>query len=348
MTAETAHWWCTAPGVAERRLETLPEPGPGELRVRVGYTAISPGSNLHVWRTGGYGPGGASVPEDLVYMGSGIVERTGPGVSSVAAGDRVVIRGVGHQAAIVVPEARVVRVPDGLRLRDAALSYLPSWAVSALHLGRYAAAETIVVTGLGLVGCSAALVAERMGARVLGLDVDPVRVAFAETLGLGAVAQVGTPEGAAAEAAFLAPGGGPDLVLETTGAYAGLGEAIRVARDWTRIALMGIHRRAPSEAEAAALHRALTTYPAKLHYGRLSFIGVGSDPEEHPVPGPSRATPRTNLAWVLEQAARGMLPIGRLVTEVLPPDAIGSALDRMAGGETRLVGVVFDWATGEE
>lgn len=342
MTTPIDHWWCTAPRTAELRTAMLADPGPGEVRVAVAWTAISPGSNLHVWRTGGYGPDGASVPEDLVYMGSGVVAATGSGVTSVRAGDRVVIRGVGHQSGIVVPEARVVGVPDGLALRDAALAYLPSWAVSALHLGRYAAAETVIVTGLGLVGCSAALVAERMGARVLGLDVDPVRAAFARTLGLGAVAEPGTDAGARTIDAFLGADG-PDLVLETTGAWAGLEEAIRRARDWTRIALMGIHRSAPSAEQAAAIHALLTTYPAKLHYGRLTFVGVGSDPESIPVPGPSRATPRTNLAWVLEQAARGTLPLGRLVTEVLPPDAIASALDRLAGGETRLVGVVFDW-----
>lgn len=346
MTTPIAHWWCTAPRTATRAEETLPDPGPGEVLVTVAYTAISPGSNLHVWRNGSYGPAGTSTPEDLVYMGSGIVAATGEGVTSVATGDPVVVRGVGHQSAIVVPEARVVAIPAGLALRDAALSYLPSWAVSALHLGRYAAAETVVVTGLGLVGCSAALIAERMGARVLGIDVDPVRVAFARTLGLGAVVQGGTDEGAAAEAAFLEPGGGPDLVLETTGAWAGLAEAIRVARDWTRIALMGIYRTAPSAEQAAGLHRMLTTYPAKLHYGRLSFIGVGSDPEAWPAPGPSRATPRTNLAYVLEQAARGMLPLGRLVTDVLAPDAIAGALDALAAGETRHVGIVFDWGTG--
>ena len=72
---------------------------------------------------------------------------------------------------ITVPAAQLLPVPDGLSLRDAALSYLPSWSVSGLHLGRYAAAETVVVTGLGLVGASAALGSHRPAEAFLGAEV---------------------------------------------------------------------------------------------------------------------------------------------------------------------------------
>ncbi len=347
MEPSVAHWWLVAPRTVELRQEALADPGPGMVRVRVAWTAISPGSNVHGYLAGALGPAGEQVPSELLYMGSGIVEATGPDVVGVTPGDRVVIRGVGHQSAIVVPSARVLRVPDGLSLREAALSYLPSWSVSALHLGRYRAAETVVVTGLGLVGCSAALVADRMGARVLGLDIDPVRVAFARTLDLGAVAQVGAEEGSRSSAAWLGDGG-PDLVLETTGSWSGLREAIRLARDYSRIAIMGIYRTPPPPDLGLALYGMLTDYPAKFHYGRLSFIGVGSDPEEVLAPSPSLATTRSNHAWALEQAARGRLPLGRLVTDELPPSAIGDALERLAQRDTRMVGVVFDWDIGTD
>ena len=88
-------------------------------------------------------------------------------------------------------------------MREAAVSYLCSWSVSALHLGRYRAAETVVVVGQGLVGASAALVAELMGARVLALDVDGTRAAFAGRLGLGAVEQPGSEGADERIAAFL-------------------------------------------------------------------------------------------------------------------------------------------------
>ncbi len=341
------HWYLSAPRSVTRVEEDVDSPAAGQVRVRLAYTALSPGSNVHVYLTGSYPGAPTESWEELLYMGSGVVEAVGDGVTSVRPGTRVVVHGTGHQSAIVVPETRVVPLPDGLSLRDASLSYLAGWSVSALHLGRYVAAETVAVVGLGLVGSSAALAAELMGARVIGLDVDPDRVAFAGGLGLGAVAQVGTDAGATSIASFVGTRG-VDLILETTGAWAGLREAVALARDFTRVAIMGIYRTPPPPDLGLALYGMLSTFPAKFHYQRISFIGVGSDPDEVVSPNPMLATTRSNQLYVLEQAARGRLPLSRLVTDVLPPDQVGDALDRLATRDTRMVGVVFDWGLGGE
>lgn len=333
------HWYLTAPRRAELITEPAPTPGPGEILVRIAHTAISPGSNVHVWRSGSYAGSPSEMREELLYMGAGVVAGVGEGVTSVGVGDPVVVS-TGHQAFVVVPSSAAHRVPPGLPLREAAISYLCSWSVSALHLGRYRAAETVVV-GQGLVGASAALVADLMGARVLALDVDPSRVAFARNLGLGAVEQPASDGFASRVASFL--GAGPDLILETTGSWHGLRQAIELARDYTRIAVMGIYRTPPPADLGLELFGLLNAYPSKFHYGRLNIIGVGSDPDVVVPPAPHLATRASNWEWVLWQAARGRLPLGRLITHVLPPAEIGSALSRLAGGETSMVGVVFDW-----
>jgi len=335
------HWYLTAPRTVARIAEPTPEPGRGEVRVRVGWTALSPGSNVHVYRSGSYSGTGSPIPEDLLYMGSGIVEAIGEGVASVGPGDRVVLS-TGHQSHVVTAEANVHRLPDALGLREAAISYLCSWSVSALHLGDYRAAETVAVIGQGLVGASAALVADLMGARVLGLDVNTTRVAFARTLGLRAVEQPGSAGADERIAAWLAPGG-PDLILETSGSWHGLGQAIRLARDFTRIAVMGIYRTPPPPELGLELFGLLNNYPSKFHYQRLQIIGVGSDPDVVVPPAPHLATRRTNFAYVLEQAGRGRLRLDRLITHVMRPDEVGEALAGLAGGRTEMVGIVFDW-----
>jgi threonine dehydrogenase-like Zn-dependent dehydrogenase len=343
------HWYLTAPQTATRIDEPVPEPGPGEVRVRIAHTAISPGSNVHVWRSGSYAGSPSQLREELLYMGSGVVDAVGPAgtdgrVAGVGVGDRVVVS-TGHQAFTVVPSAAVQRVPDGLGLREAAVSYLCSWSVSALHLGRYRAAETVVVVGQGLVGASAALVADAMGARVLALDVDATRATFAGSLGLGAVDRPGSDGFDERTAAFLGATGavGPDLILETTGSWHGLRQAIQLARDFTRIAIMGIYRQPPPADLGLDLFGLLNGFPSKFHYGRLEFIGVGSDPDTVVAPAPHLATRGSNWRWVLWQAARGRLPLGGLITHVMEPRQIGEALDRLSGGETSMVGVVFDW-----
>lgn len=340
------HWYLTAPRTVDLTREPLPEPGPGQARVRIAHTAISPGSNVHAYRTGSYSGDGRPAREELLYMGSGVVDAVGVGVEGVAVGDRVVLA-TGHQGYTVAPVEGLHRVPDGLGLREAGISYLCSWSVSALHLGSYRAAETVVVVGQGLVGSSAALVADLMGARVLALDVDPRRAELARRLGLGAVEQPGSPIADERIGAFLGPNG-VDLILETTGSWRGLRQAIILARDFTRIAVMGIYRQPPPPELGLELFGLLNSFPSKFHYQRLQIIGLGSDPEVVAAPAPHLATPRTNFSYVLEQAARGRLRLDRLITHTMAPDEIGSAFERLADGDTSMVGVVFDWPDGRE
>jgi threonine dehydrogenase-like Zn-dependent dehydrogenase len=313
--------------------------------VRIAWTAISPGSNVHVWRGGSYAGTPSKAVEELLYMGSGVVAACGTGVTSVGVGDRVVLA-TGHQSAIVVPEAAVHRVPPGLALRSAGISYLSSWSVSALHLGRYRAAETVVVIGQGLVGQSAAVVADLMGARVLTLDVDAARAGRSALLGVGQAVQVGASGWEEALAGFLGAAG-PDLIIETTGHWSGFRQAVMLARDYTRIAVMGIYRAPPPPELGLEIFGLLNSFPSKFHYQRLEIIGCGSDPDVVTAPAPHLATRSSNFAYVLEQAARGRLPLDRLITDELPPDQIGAALERLAGGDTAMVGVVFDWGLGQ-
>jgi threonine dehydrogenase-like Zn-dependent dehydrogenase len=338
------HWYLTAPRTVERRSEELAAPGAGEVLVRIAWTAISPGSNVHVWRTGSYPGADSDTLEELLYMGSGVVEAVGVGVESVVVGDRVVLS-TGHQSAIVVPEAAVHAVPLDLPLREAGISYLSSWSVSVLHLGRYRAAETVVVVGQGLVGQSAALIADLMGARVLTLDVDASRAELSARLGVGRAVQVGSSGADEAIRDYLGSAG-PDLIIETTGHWSGFRQAVALARDYTRIAVMGIYRTPPPPELGLEIFGLLNSFPSKFHYQRLEIIGCGSDPDVVAAPAPHLATRSSNWAYTLEQAARGRLPLDRLITHVLSPGEVSNALERLADGETSMVGVVFDWGLG--
>lgn len=335
------HWYLTAPRTVARVDEPVPHPGPGQVLVRISHTAISPGSNLHMYRAGSYSTDGGTNRDDLLYMGSGVVQANGQGVSRAKVGQRVALA-TGHAAYAVVEESAIHHVPDELGLREASIAYLTSWAVSALHLGAYRAAETVVVVGQGLVGASTALVADLMGARVLALDVAPERVAFSRRLGLGAVDQPGAGGAHDRIAAFLGSNG-PDLILETTGSWHGLRQAIELARDWTRIGVMGIYRTPPPPDLGLELFGLLNSYPSKFHYQRLQIIGMGGDPEVVVAPNPHLATRSTNFAYVLEQAARGKLRLDRLITDTLPADSITDAFERLDRGDLSMVGVVFDW-----
>ncbi len=337
------HWYVTGPQQIELIDEPVPVPGSGEVLVRTAFTALSPGSNVHVYKSGTYQMDGRPPRTEALYMASGVVEAIGPDVDDRAVGDRVAMSGSGHQEFAVLPVNRTFLVPEALSLRDASIAYLASWSVSALHLGNYVAAETVVVMGLGLVGASAAIVADSMGARVLGIDAAPERIAFAARFGLGAVQLSSAMDADERIADYVKPNG-PDLIIETTGSWAGLKHAIALARDYTRIAIMGIYRQPPPPELGRELFLQAFDYPSKFHYGRLQIIGCGSDPGEITEPMPRMATRSSNFAYTLEQAARGRLSIGKLVTTVAPADQIEPIVRRFADGDRSMVGVVFDWA----
>lgn len=61
-------------------------------------------------------------------------------------------------------------------------------AIKSLRRARFEASDRLVIVGLGAMGLLHALVAQRMGARsIAGIDLNPVRLAFARDLGIAAL-----------------------------------------------------------------------------------------------------------------------------------------------------------------
>src|SRR5215207_1932344 len=109
------HYYVAGPRQIELVEEPIPQPGAGEVLVRLAYTAISPGSNVHAYVRGSYSGGGGR--GEAVYMGSGRVEAVGQGVDDLTPGVPVAMTGNGHQEYAVLAAEKVHRVPDDLKLR---------------------------------------------------------------------------------------------------------------------------------------------------------------------------------------------------------------------------------------
>jgi NADPH2:quinone reductase len=116
------------------RLEEIgtPEPGPGEVRVRVRYAGVN---FIDTYlRSGLYEPG--PLPATAGKEGAGEVDAVGEGVEGVAAGERVAFfdaRG-SYAEAVVIPAARAIRVPLGLD--DVLAAALPLQGMTAHYLTR--------------------------------------------------------------------------------------------------------------------------------------------------------------------------------------------------------------------
>jgi L-iditol 2-dehydrogenase len=119
------------------------------------------------------------------------------------------------------------RVPSGMPDAVASFAEPLGCCVRAIRRAAVEPGDTVVVAGLGAMGCLLLQLARRRGARVVGVDPIPARRALAEALGAEATADPGET---GAAIAGPSEGRGADVVVLTAGAPA----LVRAALGWVR------------------------------------------------------------------------------------------------------------------
>ncbi len=164
-------------------LEEMPSPRPeaGEALIEVRGAAINRADIL--LRSGHYH---VSPPFPFVpgFEGSGIVREAGPGVTGLAAGDRVLAtagRPGFYAEYVVAPAAKVVRIPQGVSWVEAAAlptAWLTAW-YCLTELARLEPGEIILVRGAASgVGDAAVQLARHLGATVIAAAGSDEKVAW--------------------------------------------------------------------------------------------------------------------------------------------------------------------------
>ena len=105
-------------------------------------------------------------------------------------GQRVACAGGGyavHAEYNVVPRNLLTALPDSVDFESAAFTTLGAIALHGFRLAQPQIGETVAVIGMGLLGLLTGQIAAAAGCRVLGIDVNPQRIALAGSLGLEAV-----------------------------------------------------------------------------------------------------------------------------------------------------------------
>lgn len=158
-----------APEVLHLEERPLPEPGPGEVRVRMAFAGLNP-VDYKIRRGGPHY--GTDLPSTLGRELSGVVESTGEQVERLAEGDAVFgsIPVGAFADAVIVPEANLAFVPDDLPMDVAgglALAGQTAW--DALASQGVKRGDTIVVSAsAGGVGGILSQLAVHAGIRVIG------------------------------------------------------------------------------------------------------------------------------------------------------------------------------------
>jgi 2-desacetyl-2-hydroxyethyl bacteriochlorophyllide A dehydrogenase len=209
-------FWLRAPGSAEIRSVTLPEPGPDDVVVRTIVSGISRGTETLVFRgrvppsqydamRAPFQEGEFPGPVKYGYLNVGAVER-GPGELC----GRTVFCLYPHQTAYVVPAGAVTLVPEGMPHARAVLAGIVETAINALWDAAPLLGDCVTVVGAGMVGCCVACLLRGFPAvKVTLVDIDPSRADVAAALGV----EFALPDGAV---------GARDLVVHASATSEGL------------------------------------------------------------------------------------------------------------------------------
>lgn len=226
-----------------------PEPGPGQVRVRVAATAVNRADLLQ--RTGAY-PAPHDAPADIPGMEiAGTVDALGEGASQASGlleGDRVfgIVGGGGYAEAVVVHARTLAKIPQGVD--DVFAAAIPEAFITAydamITQAGLQAGETVLVSAVGSgVGTAAVQIARSVGARVIGTARSEDKLTKARELGMCLGIRPRTGEGNtplfAEEVRAKTEGRGADMVLELVGgAY--VPEALEALAERGRLMLVGL------------------------------------------------------------------------------------------------------------
>ncbi len=284
-----------------------PEPGPGEVLVRVAATAVNRADTLQ--RQGFYPPPpGAS--EIIGLECSGTVAALGPDVEGWAVGDEVcaLLAGGGYAELVAVPAGQLMPVPDGVDLVTAGA--LPEvactvWSNVFMVAGLQRGEALLVHGGAGGIGNLAIQLGAALGARVFTTAGTEEKRAFCREL--GAEVAIDYHEEDFVEVVREHTGGaGADVVLDNMGAKY-LGRNVDVLATEGRLVVIGMQGGSKGELDLGVLLRKRGAVVATSLRGRPpeGKAAICASVVEHVWPLVADGTVRTVVDTVLplEQVA---------------------------------------------
>jgi len=295
----------TGPRTLEIAQAPVPEPGPGQVRIRLEGCGVC-ASNLTPWE----GPSWMQFPTEpgaLGHEGWGRIDAVGDGVEGLEIGQRVAALSFASYAEYDLADAEaVVPLPPSL----AALPFPGEALGCAVNIFRRSAIEsgqTVAIIGIGFLGAILTRLAADAGARVIAITRRAFARDVAARMGAAETIPLDDHQAIIDRVAALTGGRFCERVIEAVGKQWPLDLAGELTAEGGRLVIAGYHQDGPRQ--------------VNMQLWNWRGIDVINAHER------SRETCLSGLREAVELVDRGDLDLGPLLTHQYPLEALGEALD---------------------
>lgn len=278
-------------------------------------------------------------PLPLGYCNVGRVVNVGAGETAFKVGDRVISNGK-HAEVVSVPFNLCAKVPDAVSDEEAAFTVLGAIALQGVRLVQPTLGETVVVTGLGLIGLMTVQLLCANGCRVLGLDFDPAKLELARQFGAEVVDLMAGQDPVAVATTF-SRGRGVDAVIVTASTKSSepMHQAALMCRQRGRIVLVGV---TGLELSRDDFFKKELTFQVSASYGPGRYDpNYEEKGQDYPV-GFVRWTEQRNFEAVLDMMADGRMDVMPLISHRFPIDEAEKAYE-LVGGSGPVLGILLEY-----
>jgi S-(hydroxymethyl)glutathione dehydrogenase / alcohol dehydrogenase len=313
------------------------EPGYGQVLVRLAVAGICQTQLLEI---AGKHPGGKYFPNMLGHEGAGIVEKVGPGVTKVKAGDHVILSWIKGSGTNVLPglydiagltinagwvttwneytlasENRVTRIVPEMPLKEAAIigCAVATGVGAVLNNAKVRPGESVIIIGCGGIGINMVNAAAIVGAHpIICVDIIDDKLAFSRKFGATHTINAAKVDVKKAALDILGPDGA-DYAFEAAGKKETMELAYAIVKKHGgKAVLCGV----PDVGMKIAIE------PGPLYHGRQIAGSSGGESD------PDRDYPRYVRLFL-----QGKLKLTEMITHTYTLDQINEGIETLRAGK---------------
>ena len=251
----------------------------------------------------------------------------------------------GHHAEVVrVAKNLVADIPDEVDDESAAFTVLGAIAMQGIRLVKPTVGETIVVTGLGLIGLLTVQILKANGCRVLGIDFDSAKCELAKQFG-AEVVDLSKDQDPIVMAKAYSRARGVDAVIITASSKSNdiVHQAATMCRQRGRIVLVGV---VGLELNRADFYEKELTFQVSCSYGPGRYDEDYEDKGmDYPL-GFVRWTEQRNFEAVLDLMASGLIDVKPLISHRFKIEDAVAAYEKL--DDRSSLGILLDYQNTSE